>query len=399
MKDSQQKQSICGAIKILPKLDDILCLKINIWLSMPHIDQYENQVINKDCCLCGTNCGKDNIWCIASTKNIINKFKSKDTNILLASFLLSQLDWYYDDNDEEELNINAPSLFSPFMIVNSNSENCSFLTWNSKSVTNIDEWLDICLKILQNNNFICNGCLYKEKKAYVVNNNKLSTSHSSLSHRNIDCETAIYNAKKAILNNTLAIPSNINTDIYLNDYSQITKGYKQIPINNIKICDIECIDKEGLISIQFECFFDTTATFGTNTEGDDEWINVYATYDLSIDKLSRFLTICWSSDNDWKEFFYELSNTELLELENIVKNNPNIKQEIEQYVQPDNSVCHRCGCTTNSTIMSIFNKQMICDDCKKAEKEHPLYDIAINTERKSILAGDYNFIGIGYITQ
>ena len=212
-------------------------------------------------------------------------------------------------------------------------------------MTNIDEWLDICLKILQNNNFICNGCLYKEKKAYVVNNNKLSTSHSSLSHRNIDCETAIYNAKKAILNNTLAIPSNINT------------------------------------------------------EGDDEWINVYATYDLSIDKLSRFLTICWSSDNDWKEFFYELSNTELLELENIVKNNPNIKQEIEQYVQPDNSVCHRCGCTTNSTIMSIFNKQMICDDCKKAEKEHPLYDIAINTERKSILAGDYNFIGIGYITQ
>lgn len=165
MKDSQQKQSICGAIKILPKLDDILCLKINIWLSMPHIDQYENQVINKDCCLCGTNCGKDNIWCIASTKNIINKFKSKDTNILLASFLLSQLDWYYDDNNEEELNINAPSLFSPFMIVNSNSENCSFLTWNSKSVTNIDQWLDICLKILQNNNFICNGYLYKEKKS------------------------------------------------------------------------------------------------------------------------------------------------------------------------------------------------------------------------------------------
>ena len=26
MKDSQQKQSICGVIKILPKLDDILCL-------------------------------------------------------------------------------------------------------------------------------------------------------------------------------------------------------------------------------------------------------------------------------------------------------------------------------------------------------------------------------------
>ena len=100
-----------------------------------------------------------------------------------------------------------------------------------------------------------------------------------------------------------------------------------------------------------------------------------------------------------ERIFYELSNTELLELENIVKNNPNIKQEIEQYVQPDNSVCHRCGFTTNSTIMSIFNKQMICDDCKKAEKEHPLYDIAINTERKSILAGDYNFIGIGYITQ
>jgi len=58
--------------------------------------------------------------------------------------------------------------------------------------------------------------------------------------------------------------------------------------------------------------------------------------------------------------------------------------------------CDRCGKPTNGiTIMSMFN-DVICMDCKKAEKENPRYKEAVEAERDACLHGNYNFKGIGF---
>lgn len=58
--------------------------------------------------------------------------------------------------------------------------------------------------------------------------------------------------------------------------------------------------------------------------------------------------------------------------------------------------CDRCGKATNTWIMSMFNQEQICPDCKEQEKKHPRYEEARNADREAIKRGDYNFKGIGW---
>lgn len=57
-------------------------------------------------------------------------------------------------------------------------------------------------------------------------------------------------------------------------------------------------------------------------------------------------------------------------------------------------VCDRCKKKTLSTIMSILNQQMICNDCKDHEKEHPRYKEAAAAELEAVLRGNYNYPGL-----
>ena len=63
-------------------------------------------------------------------------------------------------------------------------------------------------------------------------------------------------------------------------------------------------------------------------------------------------------------------------------------------MQRDN--CDRCGGETHGkTIMSMFNQDVICTDCKDREKAHPKYKDAVEADNTAIKSGDYNFKGIG----
>lgn len=59
--------------------------------------------------------------------------------------------------------------------------------------------------------------------------------------------------------------------------------------------------------------------------------------------------------------------------------------------------CERCGAEfTEGSIMSMFNTEIICMECKKAEMKHPDYEKAREAEWAECLKGNYNFEGIGY---
>lgn len=57
--------------------------------------------------------------------------------------------------------------------------------------------------------------------------------------------------------------------------------------------------------------------------------------------------------------------------------------------------CDRCGKKTWVTIMSMFNTQEICMDCKDKEEQHPGYEAAREAESRAVRRGDYNFHGVG----
>lgn len=59
------------------------------------------------------------------------------------------------------------------------------------------------------------------------------------------------------------------------------------------------------------------------------------------------------------------------------------------------SLCDRCACETIVTTVSMFNTEIICLDCKKKEREHPLYEAAQLADDEQIRQGNYNFQGIG----
>lgn len=57
--------------------------------------------------------------------------------------------------------------------------------------------------------------------------------------------------------------------------------------------------------------------------------------------------------------------------------------------------CQRCGEPTIATIVSMFNTEEICMDCKDAEKRRPDYGEACRAEREALRCGERNFAGVG----
>ena len=60
-----------------------------------------------------------------------------------------------------------------------------------------------------------------------------------------------------------------------------------------------------------------------------------------------------------------------------------------------NHKCDRCGKTTIHFKGSFFNTENCCMECIEKEQSHPMYEKAKEIETKAVLAGDYNFPGIG----
>lgn len=59
--------------------------------------------------------------------------------------------------------------------------------------------------------------------------------------------------------------------------------------------------------------------------------------------------------------------------------------------------CDRCGGSLEKgRIMSMFNEDCICMDCKAKERQRPDYRDALEADRAEIKKGNYNFKGIGY---
>ena len=59
------------------------------------------------------------------------------------------------------------------------------------------------------------------------------------------------------------------------------------------------------------------------------------------------------------------------------------------------SKCDRCGITSKILKGSFFNTEMCCKSCLEKEQAHPKYKEAKEIERKAVIAGNYNFPGIG----
>lgn len=58
--------------------------------------------------------------------------------------------------------------------------------------------------------------------------------------------------------------------------------------------------------------------------------------------------------------------------------------------------CERCHKPTNgTTIMSMFNEQIICMECKDKERQRVDYNDAVEADVAEIKKGNYNFKGIG----
>ena len=59
------------------------------------------------------------------------------------------------------------------------------------------------------------------------------------------------------------------------------------------------------------------------------------------------------------------------------------------------TICKRCFKETTATIMSMFNTDRICMECKAKEKAHPDYQKAVDAECAQVTAGQRNYPGVG----
>ena len=57
--------------------------------------------------------------------------------------------------------------------------------------------------------------------------------------------------------------------------------------------------------------------------------------------------------------------------------------------------CARCGCETDTTIMSMFNTDIICMACKEKETKESSYKFAREKERRKVMNGNTNYSGAG----
>ena len=63
----------------------------------------------------------------------------------------------------------------------------------------------------------------------------------------------------------------------------------------------------------------------------------------------------------------------------------------------EKTCCDRCGKPLNGIrIMSMYNTDCFCMDCKKRERKHSDYKSAVDADHAEIRKGNYNFKGIGY---
>jgi hypothetical protein len=59
------------------------------------------------------------------------------------------------------------------------------------------------------------------------------------------------------------------------------------------------------------------------------------------------------------------------------------------------NTCGRCGKENVATILSMFNREHLCLECKDHEKKHPKYAQAEAAEKASVSRGETVFEGIG----
>ena len=57
--------------------------------------------------------------------------------------------------------------------------------------------------------------------------------------------------------------------------------------------------------------------------------------------------------------------------------------------------CERCDQETQAHTMSMFSTKLICMACKEREKLHPRYKEAALAELQAVLAGEFNYQGVG----
>lgn len=58
--------------------------------------------------------------------------------------------------------------------------------------------------------------------------------------------------------------------------------------------------------------------------------------------------------------------------------------------------CDRCGKSLTTRIMSMFNTDCLCPECKKAETLLPEYAEAVKAASEAIQNGNTDFEGIGW---
>jgi hypothetical protein len=56
--------------------------------------------------------------------------------------------------------------------------------------------------------------------------------------------------------------------------------------------------------------------------------------------------------------------------------------------------CQRCCGESNTHVMSMFNEDLICEECKESERNHPQYKRACIEEIKAIMNGNMNYKGM-----
>ena len=61
----------------------------------------------------------------------------------------------------------------------------------------------------------------------------------------------------------------------------------------------------------------------------------------------------------------------------------------------DATNCDRCGAPLTARIQSMYNSQVICMECKDAERKRVDYRQAVEADNAEIRKGNYNFKGIG----
>ena len=56
--------------------------------------------------------------------------------------------------------------------------------------------------------------------------------------------------------------------------------------------------------------------------------------------------------------------------------------------------CSRCGGGLNVRVMSMFNEEVICVNCKDEERKHPRYKEALSEELAHLRRGNCNYPGL-----